>query len=523
MTEVEDVASEEIVDLDELDDLDAPNAWESLPVRRRRRHRVTVLLDAADEANVVAALLDAHNPSGPVVTVHPTPGMHSSSALALDILAALGRPVRHLGAEKSAASAQLWHMVRAWVAAEDIERLVVLRAQRLYKDCCNALVELWRETGVGVVLVCHATSRTAALAMLPAGINPRVVASVATLVRHFPAPLAPDVDDPVEELADVPDIDVVAFRAEAYRRLSRTEFTRVDEVYRRGMAAACRWLHGHPGPVKPVSSVEKALRRMGPTGVRSLELRRGAEAMAARYSESELRDIAAGLLCLNGPRTSEMHKLPYRFDDDDGLDRFLTGLVADCPTRNHTITLLRGAQAGALLHGLLIQLPGNLRRAAGPGMTGRPITAELAARIRAGTVSPVHAAALACAVFTGFDRHELARIPISGLSMEAGWLRWNNAERYLADRSPHWVVISVPHRARPMLAAARTFLSLRGLEPHKSLFSGAISSAGQILPTTATRARIALPPTISTTGSWTGTASAWWVGAPLHTEMDYSR
>ncbi|MFE7722546.1 hypothetical protein ACFU44_26290 [Nocardia rhizosphaerihabitans] len=102
-------------------DLDVPNAWEALPVRRRRRQRVTVLLDAADDAAVVAALLDAGDPAGPVVTVHPTPAMHSASSLAHDILAALGRPVRHLGAEKAATPALLWHAVRAWIAAEDIE------------------------------------------------------------------------------------------------------------------------------------------------------------------------------------------------------------------------------------------------------------------------------------------------------------------------------------------------------------------------------------------------------------------
>lgn len=335
-------------DCEGIVDLDVPNAWETLPVRRRRRQRVTVLLDPDDDAAVVAALLNASDPAGPVVTVHPTPAMRSASSLAHDILAALGRPVRHLGAEKSATPALLWHAVRAWIAAEDIERLVVLRADRLHRDAWNAMVDLWRETGVGVVMVCHATSRTAALAMLPSGVNARVVASVATLLRHFPAARPPDVDPEIEVLPEVPDVDVVAFRAEAFRRLSRAEFAQVDEVYRSGMAAACRWLHGNPGPIKPVSGIEQAIRNIAPRGVRPLAIRAGAEAMTERYGESELRHLAAGLLCLNGPGPAEMEKLPFRFDDDDDLDRFLTGLVADAPTRDHTITLLRGAQAGAL-------------------------------------------------------------------------------------------------------------------------------------------------------------------------------
>lgn len=156
--------------------------------------------------------------------------------------------------------------------------------------------------------------------------------------------------------------------------------------------------------------------------------------MTERYGESELRHLAAGLLCLNGPGPAEMEKLPFRFDDD--LDRFLTDLVADAPTRDHTLTLLRGAQAGALLHGLLIQLPGHLRRAAGPGMTGMPITAALADQIRAAAVNPVHAAALACAVFTGYDRRELARVPIAGLSSDTALLKWNAAEHVIGPTTP---------------------------------------------------------------------------------------
>lgn len=74
-----------------------------------------------------------------------------------------------------------------------------------------------------------------------------------------------------------------------------------------------------------------------------------------------------------------------------------------------------------------------------------------------------------------------------------------------------------------MLAAARTFLGLRGMDPQKSLFSGAISSAGLTLPTTAARAGIPLPHTVPTAEAWTATATAWWVGPALHNDLDYSR
>ncbi|MBF6370299.1 hypothetical protein IU469_32015 [Nocardia puris] len=54
---------------------------------------------------------------------------------------------------------------------------------------------------------------------------------------------------------------------------------------------------------------------------------------------------------------------------------------------------MRRAQAGALLHGLLIQLPGHLRRAAGPGMTGMPITAALGLTARPARRRPTSGAA----------------------------------------------------------------------------------------------------------------------------------
>ncbi|MGP3965737.1 hypothetical protein ACTWPT_58320 [Nonomuraea sp. 3N208] len=43
--------------------------------------------------------------------------------------------------------------------------------------------------------------------------------------------------------------------------------------------------------------------------------------------------------------------------DTGALRLFLAGLVADCPTREHAIVRIRGAQAGFFLHGLLLAVP----------------------------------------------------------------------------------------------------------------------------------------------------------------------
>lgn len=57
---------------------------------------------------------------------------------------------------------------------------------------------------------------------------------------------------------------------------------------------------------------------------------------------------------------------------------------------------------------LLTPSQSNLYTVAGPGMHVAPFTDEIAAAIRTGVASPVHAAAVATAVFTGFP-HRFSR------------------------------------------------------------------------------------------------------------------
>jgi hypothetical protein len=105
------------------------------------------------------------------------------------------------------------------------------------------------------------------------------------------------------DAAELPPIvtrGVAHYRAEAFRRLSPAAFARVDAVYRHGFDAACAWLR----------------------------------------TQVVLRTLATV--------------------DPAGLERvhaFLTGLVHDSSTRRHTLTRLRGAQAGFLAHGVLLTIP----------------------------------------------------------------------------------------------------------------------------------------------------------------------
>ena len=101
--------------------------------------------------------------------VHPTPGASSPQAFAHDLLGALGRAVNRLNAEQLAGPAAAWRAVTAWMVTDQIEDLVVLRADRLSAGAWTWVLELGRETGSRVLLVCHTRQIPAHLAAVLAG------------------------------------------------------------------------------------------------------------------------------------------------------------------------------------------------------------------------------------------------------------------------------------------------------------------------------------------------------------------
>src|SRR6476661_1359130 len=92
---------------------------------------VGVLMDPTDDVRVTAGLLARHNPSRGRVVVHPTPAPPRDHVLAHDVLAALGRPVNRIDAEHLGPAKRAWAAAAAWMLAERIHDLVVLRADRL--------------------------------------------------------------------------------------------------------------------------------------------------------------------------------------------------------------------------------------------------------------------------------------------------------------------------------------------------------------------------------------------------------
>ncbi|MFE7741323.1 hypothetical protein [Nocardia sp. NPDC057455] len=285
-------------------------------------------------------------------------------------------------------------------------------------------------------------------------------------------------------LPQISDGDVTTFLADAYRSLPPEEFARIDAVYTEGIQTTCRWLAEHTG--------RQCRHDLNQNGVGSWLGPRGA-------------GLAEYMLSVLQPRLSS----PNRFHPGAGagvvdewndilsLYRFLGSLAADSPSRGHTITRLRGAQAAFLLHGLRLDLPPDLAYSVGPGLTTVPIDHDVIARVRARTTDPVDAAAIVTALFTGATAMELNAIPCVALTTDA--LIFNGPIGY--THAPDLYVWVIPPPARTLLYDARVNQESRPT-PNSKLFTGAIGGAGFRLRRLAAACEVTLPDLYHWHHSW---------------------
>lgn len=126
------------------------------------RPRLAVVFDAADDAAFTHSALAAHDPTAGRVTLHPGPGTTGDTALAHDLLAALGKPPQLTG-RFPAGRQPVWEAATAWIQALPVTCLTVLRAHRLTDRRLHALLQLGDNAGIHMTLVVHRPRLTAAL------------------------------------------------------------------------------------------------------------------------------------------------------------------------------------------------------------------------------------------------------------------------------------------------------------------------------------------------------------------------
>ncbi|WP_405704611.1 hypothetical protein OG264_38415 [Streptomyces xanthophaeus] len=126
------------------------------------KHGLAVVIDARDDAAFTHTALAAHAPRAGRLTLHPGPGTTSDTALAQDLLLALGKPA-HIPGRFPKGRPPLWEATAAWTIALAVTRLTVLRAHLLDERRLQRILSLGRQTGVHLTFVVHRPRLTAAL------------------------------------------------------------------------------------------------------------------------------------------------------------------------------------------------------------------------------------------------------------------------------------------------------------------------------------------------------------------------
>nr|WP_063131819.1 hypothetical protein [Nocardia fusca] len=459
---------------------------------------ITVLRDGGDDAAVTHALLDTHDLSRGVITVHPTPATISGLALAADVLAVLGCSSARTVPEKVAAVEPASRAVLAWLYAHRIRHLVILRTHTLTTDQVAWLLRLRRSGNLHLVLVWHSPQpiRWGAVEVneLPHHLTEDLDTALGEILgpTTVKAAAAPTADS--RDLPQVPDTGAGTFRSDAAARLTPGGFERVDAVYTRAVDTTCAWIAERTG-----RSCENA----HADGGDGLWFGAGDAVVAERILEA-----------LHG-RHARLRTL-YEQRPDTGianwvetlaLYRLLAASIADSPGANTTVTRLRGVQTALALHGVDLELPPNLAYSVGPGLTSTLVDQDVADRIRAHTVNPAYAAAAAVQLFTGATLKELKAIPCVAFAIDA--LIYASPIG-IADPAP-LCVWPVPPAARPLLEAAWLFQTTRP-EPSDKLLTGGIGALGQILRDTLTSAGLITPARHGWHYGWLWQTGTLWCG-----------
>ncbi|MEU8252243.1 hypothetical protein [Nonomuraea sp. NPDC048916] len=511
-------------------------------------HPVMIVMDPGDDVHCVTAAWGAHDPSAGVITVHPTPGTTRIEHMCLDVLNALDKPIDQAPGLSGAGGRQahIEHAARAWISAEGVWHIIVLRAHLLTRPQRAWLITFAADAGAVLTVVWHANEPADWSAEMPGQRGWTVMPSlhqalVAARLTRKPWRAVPparsvlhcaggeQVPSPHEEhaadtvaLPPLPGSDFPSFRADSFRTLrlspdpavaavfGDSAFDAVDAVYGYGMDMACTWILEQD----QAAAAESAPRARD---------RQGARPSAAAHLDRLQRFLAG----IDPPITSarrpspsiapaEESPYPQRAGNARGLRLFLADLVADCPTRGHAIARIRGAQAGFFAHGLLLAVPPLLDRATGRGLVTQ-LDAEQADRIRSHVLHPVHAAALAAVLCTGADPADVAAAAAHACSPDGAFLHLAESPLQGFVREP--VSYGVPSYARSLLRAARHYHTLCGYDAAAPLLADGIGRECRQLIATARLCAMPIPTVLAGRQGdlpWDLRTTCWRVGEPLH-------
>lgn len=423
---------------------------------------LVVVMDPEDDVAVTRAALARNEPTHGHLTIHPTPGANTQTALAHDILAALGKPVRAFAEEGLGGESAAWRAAAAWIEGERISQVAALRTHLFTPARWRRLAELPEATGAVVFAFCHIRQLPAAALAGLDGHRYQVADSFARGVEMVSGYLAsrPVSEaraapcDPGESIESVPVCEMPHFRAEARRSLSSAQFALVDAQYAIGREAACAWICAEPQYLEHLTEPAVPPAVFPPhLSPERIEAGLGFLDQQFEISRDELEQVRDSLLCVGRPVRGAPASV-FAWKDISGLRLFLSELVAECANAPAAVARVRGAEAGFLLHGLHLALPAWLPRLLGPGLATVPMTASILDVLRTRTADPRRAAAVASAALTGLGPAEVAR---TAAALDATTLQvrvsiprteWSSEEVDL--------LYAIPPAARGIFRAARS-------------------------------------------------------------------
>lgn len=396
---------------------------------------VMLLLDTADDHAIHRAAYQRAHPARGRITVDPTPHTSSLAYLALDLLRSMGRESFSRPNTERMSTAPAWRAVTCWTLATGLVEAVVLRAHHLTPERLNRLATWRTETGIRLVLVAHVPTpegeRRLRERLAAAGLTNLTAVHGTDAILHVMGPAAtgrrygPPPPDHAYQLPVLPRSGVAAFRADCWRHQNDLDFAHTDGQYRAGYAAARTWLaHRLPAPAHSAPLQTQA----------------------------------------TGPGKAT----PWQ--DLEGVRLFLARLTTLSPSSQHTLARVRGAQAGFLSQALLLDVPDDMAKRGGPGITTVPITPRVEDILDTQLPNPLRAAAVAALLFTGTDQSLLSMTQLMSVDDRISRLAIDRDSRIYVGVPPgprH--MYAIPPRARPLIFAA---LEFRRRSPHTAAHHG---------------------------------------------------
>ncbi|MFJ8608073.1 hypothetical protein ACIRH0_12855 [Streptomyces sp. NPDC093675] len=361
---------------------------------------VTLLLDPDDCRTLHQTALLRSDPTRGRITTDPTPHTNSAADLAHDLLHAMGRDGTDHPRSHRMPTNTAWRAVTCWTLTTGLQEVIVLRAHRLTTQRLQRLAAWRAQTGIRLVLLAHAPTpdheQRLQQRLTLTGLAALTVRRGTHAVSSALRPATTGRPDEPPPVGHTPPLPTPPCNGAVTVRT--TGRPRLNGQYHAGYTAARTWLARHPA-LPP-------------------------------------------------------HGACHRED----LRLFLSRLTVLSPALETTLARVRGAQAGFLSRGLVLDIPDDLADYGGPGVTTVPFTPRVARILTTRLPHPLHAAAAAALLFTGTTPALLRLTQLTSIDEHTTRIAVDrDTQIHIGDPPGPRHMYAIPPRARPMIRAALEF------------------------------------------------------------------